>query len=75
MADDDERRRQYANVPIPTYDEAIAGGSAETHALLGADSPSTYHGPTVESARSSIDSDLGLPEVARDGDEDGSLLR
>jgi hypothetical protein len=77
---------RYANVPIPSYDEAIAqlprGGpteasdDAERQGLLGQSSQADsrtraggYRAPTVESARSSIDSDLSVPEMVGDGED------
>lgn len=81
MADNDKDGR-YASIPIPTYDEAIRPSSSQTfrgatevsddaerQGLLGQDN---YRPPTVESPRSSedSDSDLRLPEVTGDGDDD-----
>ena len=70
---------KYANLPIPTYEEAISsrpGSSqrgpgevsddAERQGLLGQNE--AYRPPTVESPRSSEDSDLHLPEVTGDYD-------
>lgn len=85
MANED-RFGRYANIPIPSYDEAISsrpGSSthqqrgageisddAERQGLLGQDGPpAQYHSPTVESERSSVDSDLRLPEVGGSNDE------
>lgn len=75
---------RYANAPIPSYEEAVANGSAhddsERQGLLGQSSnnantrsrPGGYRAPTVESARSSIasdaESDLSVPEMVEDGD-------
>lgn len=89
---DEERREQYANLPIPTYEEAISRPSssanefrgpseisddAERQGLLGQGAgqptsgrsrPGGYHAPTVESARSSLDSDLSVPDMVEEGD-------
>ncbi|KAF7197603.1 putative glutamate carboxypeptidase [Pseudocercospora fuligena] len=83
--DDEDKYRRYANIPIPTYDEAIRPSSsqnirgpheisddAERQGLLGADGTeprSTYRPPTAESPRSSEDSDLRMPDPL-DGDDD-----
>ncbi|KAF1826793.1 protease [Dissoconium aciculare CBS 342.82] len=85
MANQD-RYGRYANIPIPSYDEAISSrpGSSTQHArgpgeisddaerqgLLGEDGPANthYRPPTVESPRSSEDSDLRLPEVGGGAD-------
>lgn len=82
--DDDEKYRRYADIPIPTYDEAITdrpstsnnrgpgevSDDAERQGLLGGDQEqSGYMQPFVESARSSVDSDLRLPEVTGGGDD------
>ena len=78
MRGDTDGQGQYANIPIPTYDEAVASrpsssqdnghrgprevsDDAERQGLLGGQS--NYHPPTVESNRSSTDTDLGLPEM------------
>lgn len=84
-------RTDYDSLPIPTYEEAVAlrptssQGGAEREGLLGglshgASSSSRANGdyrqPTVESARTSLDSDLSMPEVAdRAGTEADSLRR
>jgi hypothetical protein len=95
--DDDERQRQYANLPIPTYEEATSRPSsssnnyhgpsqssddAERQGLLGQPGanprgrrPEGYRAPTVESARSSLDSrsdadsDLSVPEMVEEGQD------
>ncbi|KAK3109661.1 hypothetical protein LTR53_016837, partial [Teratosphaeriaceae sp. CCFEE 6253] len=78
--DDDNKYVRYANIPIPSYDEATSSrpnssqdlrateainDEAERDGLLGRDG---YRAPTVESARDSLDSndddDLQLPEVS-----------
>ncbi|SMR45592.1 unnamed protein product [Zymoseptoria tritici ST99CH_1E4] len=84
---DDHKYQQYANIPIPTYDEATSSrpsssqhnrgpgevsDDAERQGLLGT---STYIPPTVESPRSSEDSDLHLPEVTGDDDDDNDRRR
>ncbi|KAK5169927.1 uncharacterized protein LTR77_005905 [Saxophila tyrrhenica] len=68
---------KYRNLPIPTYEEATssrptssqgpeeASDDAERQGLL---EQARYHQPTVDSARSSEDSDLRLPEVGADDD-------
>ncbi|WPH01960.1 Hypothetical protein R9X50_00481400 [Acrodontium crateriforme] len=83
---DQDKYQRYANIPIPTYDEALLSQAssstnlrgpheisddAERQGLLGQSpsTPSAYRPPTVESARTSLDSDLGLPEVSGDGEE------
>lgn len=79
-ASDEDKYAQYANIPIPTYDEAIRPSSSQTsrgpgeisddaerQGLLG-QGGTTYRRPTAESARSSEDSDLHLPEVGGDDD-------
>ena len=71
----DEKYPRYDHIPIPTYDEATSSrpssslrgpgeisDDAERQGLL--EDGSSYQPPTVESARSSIDSDLHLPEVS-----------
>ncbi|KAH9827163.1 Transferrin receptor-like dimerization domain, partial [Teratosphaeria destructans] len=75
----DGRYRQYENIPIPTYDEAISsrpsssvgphgGDEAERQGLLG-QADGGYRPPAVESPRNSEDSDLQLPEVNGADDE------
>lgn len=72
---------RYANQPIPSYEEAV-GDSSEHQGLLSQSDDNTnnhgsqstrtraggYRAPTVESARSSLDSDLSVPEMVQDGD-------
>lgn len=80
-SDSEDKYQRYANIPIPSYDEATLARSgssptfrgaqevsddAERQGLLG---ESTYRPPTVESPRGSEDSDLHLPEVGGDDDE------
>lgn len=75
---------KYASLPIPTYEEAISSrpsssqnsrgpgevsDDAERQGLLEGGRGGAYRPPTVESPRSSEDSDLRLPEVTGDGDE------
>lgn len=84
MAEEDKYAR-FSHIPIPTYDEATTSrpsssqnfrgphevsDDAERQGLLPQES--TYRPPTVESPRSSedSDSDLRLPEVTGDGDDD-----
>lgn len=74
----DDKYQRYANIPIPSYDEAVGdrpGSSqtirgaqevsddAERQGLLGV---SSHRQPTVESPRASEDSDLHLPEMGGD---------
>lgn len=74
---------KYGHIPIPTYDEATSSrpsssqnfrgpheisDDAERQGLLPTESH--YRPPTVESPRSSEDSDLRLPEVTGDGDDE-----
>jgi hypothetical protein len=74
---------RYSQIPIPTYEEATSSrptsssqyrgpqevsDDAERQGLLHESNQSAYRPPTVESARSSVDSDLQLPEV--NGDDD-----
>lgn len=74
---------KYASLPIPTYEEAISSrpsssqtfrgageisDDAERQGLLETGGGEGYRQATVESARSSEDSDLRLPEVTSDGD-------
>lgn len=80
--DEEDKYSRYANIPIPTYDEAVRPSSSQTlrgaheisddaerQGLLGVDGPpSTYRPPTAESPRASEDSDLALPEL--NGDDD-----
>ena len=83
--DEEDKYSRYAHIPIPTYDEAISRPSssqdlrgpgqisddAERQGLLGQEPrPSNHAPPTVESPRSSADSDLRLPEVAGDDDNE-----
>ena len=83
--DDDDKYNQYANLPIPSYEEATSSrptssqnyrgaeeisDDAERQGLLDQDGRRTYRPPTAESARSSVDSDLRLPEVTGDGEYD-----
>ncbi|KAG8626363.1 hypothetical protein KVT40_005308 [Elsinoe batatas] len=84
----------YSSLPIPTYEEATSSrpGSSQTH--LGASyndadaerqgllptSQNAHRQPTVESARSSLDSDLSFHEMHSDGrhsssDDEASLVR
>lgn len=79
-----EADQRYANLPpIPTYDEAISARPAQDHrgpqevsddaerqGLLGQPGLNAHRPPTVESARSSEESDLGLPEVVFGEDEE-----
>ena len=84
MDDDEDKYNRYASLPIPTYEEAISSrptssqnyrgaeeisDDAERQGLLAEDGAGTHRHPTVESARSSEDSDLRLPEVTREGDD------
>ncbi len=77
---DDDKYTDYANLPIPTYEEATSSrptssqnfrgpeevsDDAERQGLLG---QTTERRPNVDSARSSEDSDLHLPEVTGDYD-------
>ncbi|EME41563.1 hypothetical protein DOTSEDRAFT_73856 [Dothistroma septosporum NZE10] len=81
--EEDDKYKQYAHIAIPTYDEATSSrpsssqtfrgpgevsDDAERQGLLPQES--TYRPPTVESPRSSMDSDLRLPEVTGDGDQE-----
>lgn len=79
--DDPNKYPAYANLPIPSYEEATSSRptSSQTHRGPGEISDDAerqgllgqhegYRPPTVESPRSSEDSDLRLPEVT--GDED-----
>ncbi|KAK4495907.1 hypothetical protein PRZ48_013175 [Zasmidium cellare] len=74
---------KYGHIPIPTYDEATSlrpsssqnlrgphevSDDAERQGLLP--NESRYRPPTVESPRSSQDSDLRLPEVTGEGDDE-----
>ncbi|GIZ37314.1 hypothetical protein CKM354_000076400 [Cercospora kikuchii] len=78
MEDDDDKYTRYAHVPIPSYEDAINRPSssqnireAEREGLLGQDGrTSTYRPPTAESPRSSENSDLRLPEVNGDDDDE-----
>ncbi|GAM87979.1 hypothetical protein ANO11243_060080 [Dothideomycetidae sp. 11243] len=83
------------NLPIPTYEEAIASRPSSSQNYTGPEQvsddaerqgllhrttaatrrgPDGYYAPTVESARSSTDSDLYLPEVT-DEDDEADLVR
>ena len=81
--DQEDKYLDYSNLPIPTYEEAISSrptssqnyrgaqeisDDAERQGLLEQGGVGAYRQPTVESARSSVDSDLRLPEV--NGDDD-----
>lgn len=86
MDDEEDKYRRYANLPIPTYDEATSSrptsshdfrgpqevsDDAERQGLLGRPAADAHRVPTVESARSSEESNLELPEVVvGDGDSD-----
>ncbi|TKA28441.1 hypothetical protein B0A50_03908 [Salinomyces thailandicus] len=83
---DEDKYKQYANIPIPTYDEATSsrpGSSqqyrgpedtsddAERQGLLEqGQAQSEYHPPTVESARSSVDTLDGV-QVPDEDEDDG----
>ncbi|KAK5108965.1 hypothetical protein LTR62_007680 [Meristemomyces frigidus] len=79
-SDDDDKYVRYANIPIPSYDEATASRSgssqdarenSEREGLLN-EARNPYQHPSVESARTSLatdddeDDDLRLPEVNRE---------
>lgn len=76
---DDEDK--YANLPIPTYEEATSSRPTSSQNFRGPGEISDdaerqgllegggYRQPTVESTRSSEDSDLRLPEVTGEGDD------
>nr|POF04190.1 putative glutamate carboxypeptidase 2 [Quercus suber] len=76
--EEEDKYRRYANIPIPTYDEALSRPSSSQHQHRGPREISDdaeredllYRRPTVESARSSLDSDLGLPEVSGADEDD-----
>ena len=71
---------RYSQIPIPTYEEATSSRPTSSSQYRGPQEPSDdaerqgllhgsgYQPPTVESARSSVDSDLQLPEV--NGEDD-----
>lgn len=79
---DDNKYERYANIPIPSYDEATSSRPTSSQNLRGPEETSDdaerqgllgqghdrYRPPTVESTRSSVDSDddLRLPEVNGD---------
>ncbi|KAF4550881.1 Transferrin receptor-like dimerization domain-containing protein 1 [Elsinoe fawcettii] len=77
----------YISLPIPTYEEAISSSrpgssnlgaseisaDAERQGLLPSSSDG-YRAPTVESARSSLDSDLSFHEMHSDGGGDEAEL-
>ena len=72
---------KYANLPIPTYEEATSSRPTSSQNFRGPGEISDdaerqgllegggYRPPTVESARSSEDSDLRLPEVNGHGND------
>ncbi|KAK5714883.1 hypothetical protein LTR15_010299 [Elasticomyces elasticus] len=79
--EDDDKYVRYANIPIPSYDEATSSRPTSSQDLRGTQEINSeaerqgllYQQPTVESARNSLDSDdeddLHLPEVnGEDGD-------
>jgi len=78
--DNEDKYCEYANLPIPTYEEATSSRPTSSQDFRGPEEPSDdaerqgllgqapYHRPTAESARSSEDSDLRLPEVNGDND-------
>lgn len=83
--EDEDKYSQYANLPIPTYEEATSSrpassqdhrgaaeisDDAERQGLLGRGEQDGHRHATVLSARSSEDSDLHLPEVELRGDGD-----
>ncbi len=74
---------RYSQIPIPSYEEATSSrpassqqyrgpqevsDDAERQGLLNDSNEHTYRPATVESARSSVDSDLQLPEVNGEND-------
>ena len=77
--EDEDKYQRYAHLPIPTYEEATSSRPTSAHGLRGAqevsddaerqdllgDADNAVHHrvPTVESPRSSEDSNLDLPEV------------
>lgn len=77
---------KYGHLPIPTYEEATSSrpqssqsqhdDDAERQGLLGRNNSGAprrngnHHVPTVESARTSNDSDFTLPEVTSDDDSE-----
>jgi len=78
--DDQDKYHRYANIPIPTYDEATSSRPSSSQNLRGPSEISddaerqglitvSHRQPTVESPRSSEDSDLRLPEISGDDDD------
>ena len=77
----DDKYHEYANLPIPSYEEATSSRPTSSQNYRGPEEVSDdaerqglleqqggYRQATVESARSSVDSDLRLPEVTGDDD-------
>lgn len=74
----DDKYQRYANIPIPSYDEAISDRPGSSQTVRGAQEVSDdaerqgllggngHRQPTVESPRGSEDSDLHLPEMGGD---------
>lgn len=74
----DDKYQRYANIPIPSYDEAISDRPGSSQTVRGAQEVSddaerqvllggnAHRQPTVESPRGSEDSDLHLPEMGGD---------
>ncbi|KAK5137538.1 hypothetical protein LTR08_008518 [Meristemomyces frigidus] len=89
--DDDDKYQRYANIPIPTYDEATASDAASSRTLRGPSEASddaerqnllgqhpddaSYRRPTVESARSSADTLDGLRYPGDRGGNDDDARR
>lgn len=81
--EDDDKYVRYAHVPIPSYEDAIQRpNSSQNHGQAEQEREGlldqhgrtrSYQPPTAESPRSSEDSDLRLPEV--DGDDNDERRR